>query len=117
LARGLQQAGFNDHRNSTCPKCEHNPFTDDICKPNKGMRTTVKTWLKSQEKAKADGQDKADAAQPNTDKPIANGDGRADVTANAAAVTENPPPVDTVETEGTPAAELQPSIEVICAAS
>ena len=79
------------------------------------MRTTVKTWLKSQEKAKSDGQDKADgredsAGLPQTDKPSVNGDSQADVVVNTEAATEDPPPPgNAVET---PAADLHPSIEV-----
>jgi hypothetical protein len=117
LQLGSHQTGFNNHRNSSCPKCEHKPFTEDICKPNKTMRTTVKTWLKNQEKAKPDGQDKADVreepvVQPNTDNPIPNGDAQKDVTVNAETMTEAQPPGDVVESEETPAADLQPSIEV-----
>ena len=82
------------------------------------MQKTVKMWLKNQEKAKSDGQDKSDsredsAAQPNPSKSIVNGDGQADVNANGEAVAEDRPLlVDTVESEEIPAGDLQPSIEV-----
>ncbi|KAJ9616740.1 hypothetical protein H2200_000459 [Cladophialophora chaetospira] len=108
---------FNDHRNSSCPKCDHKPFTDEICKPNKGMQKTIKTWLKSQEKAKSDAHDKPDtreasASQPNAGKPIISGDGQADMALNGEAVTEDRlPQVETVESEEIPAGDLQPSIE------
>jgi hypothetical protein len=82
------------------------------------MRTTVKTWLKSQEKAKTDGHDKPEAqdeavVQPNTAKPLINGDIQPDVVASAEVVADDrQPPSEAVESEDIAAADLRPSIEV-----
>jgi hypothetical protein len=82
------------------------------------MRTTVKTWLKSQEKAKTEGQDKAEpqdetAVQPNPDKPAINGDAQSDVAVDAEIVADDhQPPSEALESEEKPAADLRPSIEV-----
>ena len=82
------------------------------------MRATVKTWLKNQEKAKLDSQDKADnreeaAVQANPEPPIVNGDAPAEFAVSVETANEEQPPVGVAESEETPAADLQPSIEVI----
>ncbi|KZF21623.1 hypothetical protein L228DRAFT_156564 [Xylona heveae TC161] len=34
----------------TCPVCEHSPVAADDCKPHKALRTTIKVFLKTEEK-------------------------------------------------------------------
>lgn len=34
----------------TCPVCAHHPITPDLCKPNKALRTTLKAFLRTEEK-------------------------------------------------------------------
>lgn len=34
----------------TCPVCEHTPLSSDLCKPNKALRTTLKAFLRTEEK-------------------------------------------------------------------
>lgn len=34
----------------SCPVCEHNPVSPDLCKPNKALRTTLKAFLRTEEK-------------------------------------------------------------------
>lgn len=34
----------------TCPVCAHNPVSSDLCKPNKALRTTLKAFLRTEEK-------------------------------------------------------------------
>ncbi len=77
------------------------------------MRTTVKTWLKNQEKVKLEVQDKSDGqgepvVQPAADDPAVKGDLQTDVTVNPEDVTDTQPP----EIQETPVAEVLPSIEV-----
>lgn len=34
----------------TCPLCSHSPLPNDSCKPNKNLRQTIKSYLRSEEK-------------------------------------------------------------------
>ncbi|KAJ5280713.1 hypothetical protein N7478_006085 [Penicillium angulare] len=34
----------------TCPVCAHTPVSPDVCKPNKALRTTLKAYLRTEEK-------------------------------------------------------------------
>ncbi|KAL5335467.1 hypothetical protein BJX70DRAFT_401562 [Aspergillus crustosus] len=34
----------------TCPVCAHTPVSSDLCKPNKALRTTLKAFLRTEEK-------------------------------------------------------------------
>lgn len=34
----------------SCPVCDHNPISPDLCKPNKALRTTLKAFLRTEEK-------------------------------------------------------------------
>ncbi|OGE50046.1 hypothetical protein PENARI_c018G07042 [Penicillium arizonense] len=40
------QASLSD----TCPVCAHTPVSPDVCKPNKALRTTLKAFLRTEEK-------------------------------------------------------------------
>jgi hypothetical protein len=42
----LGQASLSD----TCPVCTHTPVSPDLCKPNKALRTTLKAFLRTEEK-------------------------------------------------------------------
>ena len=35
---------------TTCPVCAHSPVSSDLCKPNKALRTTLKAFLRTEEK-------------------------------------------------------------------
>jgi hypothetical protein len=35
---------------SSCPVCEHTPVSAEDCKPNKALRTTIKIFLRTEEK-------------------------------------------------------------------
>jgi hypothetical protein len=35
---------------SSCPVCEHTPVAGEDCKPNKSLRTTIKVFLRTEEK-------------------------------------------------------------------
>lgn len=34
----------------SCPVCDHNPVSRELCKPNKALRTTLKAFLRTEEK-------------------------------------------------------------------
>lgn len=34
----------------SCPVCAHTPLSSDLCKPNKALRTTLKAFLRTEEK-------------------------------------------------------------------
>lgn len=42
----IGQASLSD----TCPVCTHTPVSPDLCKPNKALRTTLKAFLRTEEK-------------------------------------------------------------------
>src|SRR5438045_7081648 len=39
---------------SSCPVCEHTPVAAEDCKPNKSLRTTIKVFLRTEEKKRED---------------------------------------------------------------
>ncbi|KIW81470.1 hypothetical protein Z517_04495 [Fonsecaea pedrosoi CBS 271.37] len=111
---GICEACFSTTRGSSCPKCEHRPFTDDICKPSKAMQKTIKVYLKAQEKTRVDeraksvGQDEV-VHPPDAGRPVVNGGSQTDgVTAE---VSEERRQEDVAESEDTLAGNVQPSIE------
>ncbi|KIW55189.1 hypothetical protein PV05_07492 [Exophiala xenobiotica] len=95
---------------TSCPKCDHKPFTTDTCKPHRPMRNTVKSWLKTQEKIKSDEQAKAVTTDevPPTDmvQESVNGEGQEEETTAEANIEQA---VD--EDERITAGDVQPSIE------
>ncbi|KAJ5533011.1 hypothetical protein N7494_009563 [Penicillium frequentans] len=75
----------------TCPVCAHSPVSPDLCKPNKALRTTLKAYLRTEEKKREKDRQAAAASTPTIPTP---------------AESENPTtdaPVDQVATEPTPA--------------
>ncbi|KAI2713930.1 hypothetical protein CBS147354_7574 [Penicillium roqueforti] len=52
------QASLSD----TCPVCTHTPVSPDLCKPNKALRTTLKAFLRTEEKKRE--KDRQSAAPP-----------------------------------------------------
>ncbi|KAL1868660.1 hypothetical protein VTK73DRAFT_3576 [Phialemonium thermophilum] len=47
---------------SSCPVCEHSPLSADDCKPHKALRTTIKVFLRTEEK-------KREASRPKDSAP------------------------------------------------
>ncbi|KAL4933330.1 uncharacterized protein BDV17DRAFT_287001 [Aspergillus undulatus] len=47
----------------TCPVCAHTPLSSDLCKPNKALRTTLKAFLRTEEKKR---EKERQAARPAT---------------------------------------------------
>lgn len=48
----------------SCPVCEHNPVSPDLCKPNKALRTTLKAFLRTEEKKREKDRPAATPAPP-----------------------------------------------------
>src|SRR5689334_463165 len=44
-SRPIGYSKISDH----CPMCDHRPFTQDLCRPNKALRNTAKAFLKTAE--------------------------------------------------------------------
>ncbi|KAJ6090325.1 hypothetical protein N7486_009140 [Penicillium sp. IBT 16267x] len=75
----------------TCPVCAHSPVSPDLCKPNKALRTTLKAYLRTEEKKREKDRQAAAASTPTIPTPVE---------------SENPSmdtPVDQIATGPTPA--------------
>lgn len=68
----------------TCPVCAHTPISSDLCKPNKALRTTLKAFLRTEEKKR---EKERELATPTTTVES--------TPADAAAKWETPQPTDT----------------------
>lgn len=53
----------------TCPVCDHSPISPDLCKPNKALRTTLKAFLRTEEKKREKERPPAAPASPSTQTP------------------------------------------------
>jgi hypothetical protein len=60
LTRTTGQASLPD----TCPVCAHTPISSDLCKPNKALRTTLKAFLRTEEKKREKERQERQEAQP-----------------------------------------------------
>jgi hypothetical protein len=47
---------------ASCPVCEHSPLSADDCKPHKALRTTIKVFLRTEEKKRESNRPKDTAA-------------------------------------------------------
>ncbi|KAK5051473.1 hypothetical protein LTR84_003125 [Exophiala bonariae] len=104
---------FTSRCDISCPICDHKPFNSDVCKPNKAMRTTVKSYLKTIEKAKSEAKIAPPPAADNATEPeqtnvISNE--QEDVNGSTLSVKESKTMKED-ERETTPALDVQPSIE------
>lgn len=68
----------------TCPVCAHTPISSDLCKPNKALRTTLKAFLRTEEKKR---EKEREQATPTTTV--------GSTPADTAAKRETPQPTDT----------------------
>lgn len=62
----LGQASLPD----TCPVCAHTPLSSDLCKPNKALRTTLKAFLRTEEKKREKDRQSATPAAPAEAAPV-----------------------------------------------
>ncbi|OJJ47309.1 hypothetical protein ASPZODRAFT_159216 [Penicilliopsis zonata CBS 506.65] len=53
----------------TCPVCAHTPISPDLCKPNKALRTTLKAFLRTEEKKREKERASATPATPSIATP------------------------------------------------
>ncbi len=51
---------------ASCPVCEHSPLSADDCKPHKALRTTIKVFLRTEEKKRESSRPKDVVATPIT---------------------------------------------------
>ncbi|KAK4156054.1 ras family-domain-containing protein [Chaetomidium leptoderma] len=51
---------------ASCPVCEHSPLSADDCKPHKALRTTIKVFLRTEEKKRESNRPKDAASAPIT---------------------------------------------------
>lgn len=58
---------------SSCPVCEHSPLSADDCKPHKSLRTTIKVFLRTEEKKRESSRPKEskDSVPPTPVEPVA----------------------------------------------
>lgn len=93
----------------TCPVCAHTPISADLCKPNKALRTTLKAFLRTEEKKREKERQQATPTTPVDTTP-----------ADATAKQETPQPTHTPqdshveEKEPAPTSDslpVQPSVE------
>ncbi|KAJ5102515.1 hypothetical protein N7532_003044 [Penicillium argentinense] len=56
----------------TCPVCAHTPVSPDICKPNKALRTTLKAFLRTEEKKREKERQSAATPTPVAETPAEN---------------------------------------------
>lgn len=54
----------------TCPVCAHTPLSSDLCKPNKALRTTLKAFLRTEEKKREKDRQSATPAAPAETAPV-----------------------------------------------
>ncbi|KAJ5489752.1 hypothetical protein N7539_004642 [Penicillium diatomitis] len=54
----------------TCPVCAHYPVSADLCKPNKALRTTLKAFLRTEEKKREKERQSAAPVTPTTTSPV-----------------------------------------------
>ena len=97
----------------TCPVCAHTPLSTDLCKPNKALRTTLKAFLRTEEKKREKDRQSATPAAPaealvdGTPAPSEQPGATPAPDTPAAAVAEDQAPVEE-HRELAPAAEFSP---------
>lgn len=79
----------------SCPVCAHTPISPDLCKPNKALRTTLKAFLRTEEKKREKERSSATPATPAADLPV-------DTTPSQAEAQTAPPPVDQADAADQP---------------
>jgi hypothetical protein len=101
---------------SSCPVCEHTPVAAADCKPNKSLRTTIKVFLRTEEKKREALRMKEEKNTP-PDTPVLPEPTPVEQT-QVIEETPTEQPVSTeVKTEGTPSAEQAdealPNVELV----
>ena len=60
LERNRLLTAYSGHSRlpAQCPVCEHSPLSAEDCKPNKSLRTTIKVFLRTEEKKREQAKEK-----------------------------------------------------------
>lgn len=74
----------------TCSVCAHTPVSPDLCKPNKALRTTLKAFLRTEEKKREKERQSAAPVTPVITTPAENGTTPAEATTNPEQPDESP---------------------------
>lgn len=90
---------------SSCPVCEHTPVAAADCKPNKSLRTTIKVFLRTEEKKREALRLKEQKNSPPITPPALD-ETVAPVEQVVATQTQDVESVEDVKTEETPVAQL-----------
>ncbi|KAJ5627275.1 hypothetical protein N7528_004702 [Penicillium herquei] len=74
----------------TCPVCAHTPVSPDLCKPNKALRTTLKAYLRTEEKKREKERQAAAPPTPTIPTPVESVNTPTDPTTGSAVVESAP---------------------------
>jgi hypothetical protein len=90
---------------SSCPVCEHTPVSAEDCKPNKSLRTTIKVFLRTEEKKREAARLKeAKATPPETPLVV---ETPAPVNHTLSELSKDAPPVEVKAEEPTTADQIE----------
>ncbi|KAJ5700994.1 hypothetical protein N7493_012040 [Penicillium malachiteum] len=81
----------------TCPVCAHTPVSPDLCKPNKALRTTLKAYLRTEEKKREKERQAAAPPTPTIPTPVESVNTPTDPTTGSA-IVESAPQVGETDT-------------------
>ncbi|TVY39289.1 hypothetical protein LSUB1_G004733 [Lachnellula subtilissima] len=90
---------------SSCPVCEHTPVSAEDCKPNKSLRTTIKVFLRTEEKKREAARLKEAKASPPATPLVVETPALVDPT--PAEIIKDAPPAEIQAEEATPAEQIE----------
>ncbi|KAJ6008261.1 hypothetical protein N7540_012237 [Penicillium herquei] len=79
----------------TCPVCAHTPVSPDLCKPNKALRTTLKAYLRTEEKKREKERQAAAPPTPTVPTPVESVNTPTDPTTGPATIESVPQVAET----------------------
>lgn len=74
----------------TCSVCAHTPVSPGLCKPNKALRTTLKAFLRTEEKKREKGRQSTAPVTPVISTPAENDTTPAEATTDQSQLDESP---------------------------
>lgn len=90
---------------SSCPVCEHTPVSAEDCKPNKSLRTTIKVFLRTEEKKREAARLKEAKASPPATPFVV--ETPAPVEPTTAEISKDAPPAEVKAEEATSAEQIE----------
>lgn len=99
----------------TCPVCAHTPLSADLCKPNKALRTTLKAFLRTEEKKREKERQSATPAVANGTTPLEGTPTQPDAPAPPSVPEEKAPEEQTQPASVTDGLSEQPLVEAAAA--